>query len=182
MNFEEFKASPKGKVVGHILSDPSWQAAMVSLSKHGLPAAQAVGSEIESRVARLEETERQHVGRWIRDILAEKGWTVDVRGARVAPGNLFVRAATYAAKADDFRSELHDQLEKAAKRGATSIEINSGELHRRVGGYPGAGHRMPVCCDVMNGERQDGDDVVSRPPKGKGASLTIRYRLPREYP
>jgi 5-methylcytosine-specific restriction protein A len=179
MNFEEFKTSAKGRAVADILADSSWQAAMISLSKHGLPAAQAVGSEIESHVGGLEDTERQHVGRWIRDILAEKGWTVDTRGARVAPGNLFVRAATYAPKSGDFRDELHDQLGRAAKRGVKFVEINSGELHRNVGGYPGAGHRMPVCCEVMYAEQRTGDEVVSRPPKGKGASLTIRYQLPR---
>ena len=34
-------------------------------------------------------------------------------------------------------------------RGAGHVEINSGELHRAVGGYPGADHRMPMCCDAM---------------------------------
>jgi len=31
----------------------------------------------------------------------------------------------------------------------------------------------------MYHEQKVGDEVISRPPKGKGASLTIRYRLPR---
>jgi hypothetical protein len=31
----------------------------------------------------------------------------------------------------------------------------------------------------MYDEQKAGDEVISRPPKGKGASLTIRYRLPR---
>lgn len=80
---------------------------------------------------------------------------------------------------EEFRAELRGQLSRAERRGATHIEINSGELHRAVGGYPGTRHRMPMCCEAMYQEHKDGDEVVSRPPKGKGASLTIRYRLPR---
>ena len=55
------------------------------------------------------------------------------------------------------------------------IDIVSGDVHRAVGGYPGNNHRMPVCCEVMY-ERVKGDDeVIAAPPKGKGATLKIRY-------
>lgn len=78
-----------------------------------------------------------------------------------------------------FGVELRAQLSRAAKRGAPHVEVNSGELHRKVGGYPGAAHRMPICCDVMNTQKKPGDEVISSPTRGKGASLTIRYKLPR---
>jgi 5-methylcytosine-specific restriction protein A len=55
------------------------------------------------------------------------------------------------------------------------VDVNSGDLHRQVGGYPGRNHRMPVCCEVMYGKMKGDDAVLSAPPKGKGASLTIRY-------
>jgi hypothetical protein len=93
--FEEFKGSANGKLVGAILAEHDWQVEMVCLSKHGLPAAQAVGAEISDRVGELDDTEKQHVGRWIRDVLAEKGWKPVIKGARVAPGNYFSRAAIY---------------------------------------------------------------------------------------
>jgi hypothetical protein len=81
---------------------------------------------------------------------------------------------------DDFKSELRKQLKAAESRGASSIEINSGILHRVVGDYPDPKrHRMPVCCGAMYAEQGEGDLVLSQPDKGKGASLTIRYRLPR---
>jgi hypothetical protein len=82
---------------------------------------------------------------------------------------------------DDFRTELSAQLQQAAATGAVSVDINAGELHRAVGGYPGGDtHRMPMCCIAMYDARKVGEDeIISRPPKGKGASLTIRYRLPR---
>ncbi len=94
-SFDEFKGSPTGRTVGAILSEHDWQVEMVCLAKHGLPPAQAVGAEIAAKVGSLDDTEKQHVGRWIRDILAEKGWKPVTKGARVAPGNLFSRAAVY---------------------------------------------------------------------------------------
>jgi hypothetical protein len=79
---------------------------------------------------------------------------------------------------DEFRKEMNAQLRRAAKRGAPYVEINSGELHRSVGGYPSTNHRMPMCCEAMHGEQRAADVVISRPPSGKGATPTIRYKLP----
>lgn len=95
MTFDEFKASPKGKLVCDLLDEHDWQIEMICLSKHGLPAAQAVGAEISVRVGELDDTEKQHVGRCIRDVMAEQGWKVATKGARVAAGNYFTRAAIY---------------------------------------------------------------------------------------
>jgi hypothetical protein len=95
MTFNEFTASPKGRVIGALLDEHDWQTEMICVSKHGLPAAQAVGAEIHARVGDLDDTEKQHVGRWIRDVMAEHGWKVASKGARVAPGNYFSRAAIY---------------------------------------------------------------------------------------
>lgn len=80
---------------------------------------------------------------------------------------------------DEFRAELVAQIRRAEKAGAPHVEINSGELHRKVGGYPGPDHRMPMCCDAMYEHQRIGDEIISQPPKRKGASLTIRYKLPR---
>ena len=38
---------------------------------------------------------------------------------------------------------------------------------------------MPVCCQVMHGEMTKADEPVTAPPKGNGASVVIRCRLPR---
>lgn len=81
--------------------------------------------------------------------------------------------------ADQFRDRLNAKLREAERRGLTDLEVNSGALHRELGGYPGSNHQMPSCCDVMERERRPLDDIVSRPPSGRGASLTVRYRLPR---
>ena len=80
---------------------------------------------------------------------------------------------------EDFRRELRAQFRLAKTKGASYIEVNSGDLHRKLGGYPGQRHAMPSCCNVMNEEKGISDTVVSSPPKGRGASLTIRYKIPR---
>jgi hypothetical protein len=67
----------------------------------------------------------------------------------------------------DFRDELRAQIARAEKRGAPHVEINSGELHRAVGGYPGTDHRMPICCDVMQSERNAADEIISPAPGRK---------------
>jgi 5-methylcytosine-specific restriction protein A len=82
-------------------------------------------------------------------------------------------------KAEDFRTALAEILTSASALGFVAVDVNAGNLHRRIGGYPGSDHRMPQCCDVMRGEMSPADEVVTEPPSGQGASLTIRYRLPR---
>jgi len=83
--------------------------------------------------------------------------------------------------AEDFKLELHRMMLEAMKEGKVSVVINAGELHSRVGDYPGRDHRMPVCCEVMRTAfaRDAGDVILEEPPSGQGASLTIQYSLPR---
>lgn len=81
--------------------------------------------------------------------------------------------------AADFQAALDELLALAEQEGNLFVDVKAGELHRRVGGYPGHNHRMPTCCDVMRGAMVAGDTVLYAPPKGKGATLEIRYRLPR---
>lgn len=80
---------------------------------------------------------------------------------------------------DEFIDALNSELRAAINRGINSIDITSGDLHRKVGGYPGKNHNMPGCCDVMRKMMGPRDIVVSEPEKGKGASLVIRYFIPR---
>jgi hypothetical protein len=84
---------------------------------------------------------------------------------------------------EELRSELNAKIDRASKQSRPHIEINAGELHRIVGGYPpqeGAHHSMPSCCNVMREEMKIGNaEVVHETESGNGASLTIRYHLPR---
>jgi len=83
------------------------------------------------------------------------------------------------ATAEDFESELVALFRLAEQHQRGSIDIRAGDLHRRTGDYPGTDHRMPLCCLVMRKHMRPGDRVVAEPPRGAGASLTIRYVLPR---
>ena len=78
-----------------------------------------------------------------------------------------------------FIDALVEKFQSASASVLDYLEVNSGDLHREVGGYPGKHHRMPACCQAMYKVMAAGDTIVASPPKGKGASLTIRYRLPR---
>jgi hypothetical protein len=63
--------------------------------------------------------------------------------------------------ADEFRMEMYRMMNEAVHEGRETAEINAGELHRRVGDYPGRNHRMPVCCEVMRGAfTPDVGDVI----------------------
>ncbi|MEM3613993.1 MAG: hypothetical protein QXK91_01690 [Nitrososphaerales archaeon] len=79
----------------------------------------------------------------------------------------------------DFREELERIFQEGERKGLQYVDVISGELHRRAGGYPGRNHRMPLCCHVMRSMMQEEDEVLAEPPKGNGATLKIRYRLPR---
>ena len=84
---------------------------------------------------------------------------------------------------DNFQLELAAQVDRAVQQGRPHVEINAGELHRAVGGYPargGAAHRMPRCCNVMRDEfKRGGAEVIVAAATDDPAALTIRYSLPR---
>ena len=76
--------------------------------------------------------------------------------------------------AEDFQKELDKIFTQLP-----FIDIRSGDLHKKVGDYPGTNHRMRVCCEVMRKNMKQGDIILKQPPKGNGANLIIRYKLPR---
>jgi hypothetical protein len=79
----------------------------------------------------------------------------------------------------DFQKALDDIFQKAQQKNLREVTVKSGYLHRQVGGYPSNNHRMPVCCQVLRAAMQVGDEILSTPPEGNGASLAVRYRIPR---
>jgi 5-methylcytosine-specific restriction protein A len=78
-----------------------------------------------------------------------------------------------------FEKMLSACITKAENEGLGFVDINAGLLHTMVGGYPGRNHRMPLCCSVMRHYMTTKDTIIQSPPKGNGASLTIRYIVPR---
>jgi 5-methylcytosine-specific restriction protein A len=81
--------------------------------------------------------------------------------------------------AEDFQSALDKIFRSAQQEGKRFVDVKSGDLHRSVGGYPGPSHRIPGCCGVMKRNMKPGDDILQQPPSGEGATLTIRFKLPR---
>ena len=79
---------------------------------------------------------------------------------------------------DDFRNELHRMMYEAVKAGRPTVEISAGELHRRVGDYPGPNHRMPVCCMGMRDALalDAGDVILEEPPEWTGGHFENKVR------
>ena len=77
------------------------------------------------------------------------------------------------------RLELQTIFSEIQNEGRTSIVINSGELHRRIGGYPSRNHRIPSCCAAMRSIMQEGDIILENTLRNDGASFSIEYKLPR---
>jgi 5-methylcytosine-specific restriction protein A len=81
-------------------------------------------------------------------------------------------------KKEDFLIELTAQIERAIQQKRPHAEINAGELHRVVGGYPSKSHSMPTCCEAMKEEMERrGGIVVFKTDSGNSASYTVRYSL-----
>jgi hypothetical protein len=53
--------------------------------------------------------------------------------------------------------------------------LNAGDIHTSLGQCPGHNHRIPLCCKVMRSLMTQNDEIINEPPKGEGASLTIKY-------
>ncbi len=79
----------------------------------------------------------------------------------------------------DIQNELNNILLLAQNKSIPFVDVKSGDLHRRIGGYPSYNHRMPICCSVMKNHMKTGDIILHEPPSDQGASLIIRYKLPR---
>ena len=77
----------------------------------------------------------------------------------------------------DFQNQLTAILNAARQIGKSYVDVESGNLHRQVGGYPDSNHRMPVCCEVMRRMMRRGDSILKEPSSGPGATLLIRYMV-----
>jgi hypothetical protein len=69
---------------------------------------------------------------------------------------------------DHFREGLLAQMGRATASGRITVLINSGELYRSLGGYPGSSHGMPFCCDAMQDEMKPGDALLVERANGAG--------------
>lgn len=94
MSLHSFKHSKTGERIRPILDDADMLAAMETKSSAGRPAVEALGKDIAAAVGTLDDEEKKLVGRWVKQVLAPRGWVPDRKG-RVAAGNLFSRGTIY---------------------------------------------------------------------------------------
>lgn len=78
-----------------------------------------------------------------------------------------------------FLAVIQILLDVAEAYGQPHKDIRAGDLHTFIGGYPSPNHRMPQCNNAMRQMMLNNDTVLIEPPQGQGATLTIRYFLPR---
>lgn len=76
-----------------------------------------------------------------------------------------------------FKNEIKKLLLEAKERDEGYLEISAGRIHRNVGGYPGKNHNIPACCEAMYELKTEKDQIIQSPPKGRGATLKIRYYI-----
>ena|SRR5260221_9217266 len=66
---------------------------------------------------------------------------------------------------DQFRSEIRSQLRSAELRGAATLDINSGLVHRQLGAYPAPNnteYRFYICWAIHLPREIDVDRAVLR--------------------
>jgi hypothetical protein len=91
---KEFQASKNGRPIAELLSRQETIGSMEALSREGRPAVMALDRALPLDL-KLDDTEKKHVGRWIRDVLADRGWRPRKRkGFR--SGRVFSSGAVYA--------------------------------------------------------------------------------------
>lgn len=78
-----------------------------------------------------------------------------------------------------FSDAITALLAHAQEQGRPHVEINAGELHRQVGGYPSPDNRMQTCCASLLASMGGGDVVIFESERPDDASLTVRFALPR---
>lgn len=77
----------------------------------------------------------------------------------------------------DFDLKIVELKSISRNNGESFLKMTSEDLHKSVGGYPAKNHRMATCCKAMYDAMQTRDEIIQAPPKGRGASLTIKYFL-----
>jgi 5-methylcytosine-specific restriction protein A len=173
-----------GEVLGAILDDglhpiAAWRRYR-GLSQAELARRTGLSQVWLSRIESGGGTGSAATRRKVAEALEAPVWALDNTEERS-----FEMASNTASKAspapsyDDFRAEIDARLRAARTEGATHLELSSGEIHRAVGGYPeGGNHRMPDCCRALRDVAElHSAELVSEPPKGKGATLRFRFRV-----
>lgn len=133
MPLDQFKASALGALISPILNSEEMIRRMEAKSNSDRPAVEAIGKDIEALVGSLDDEQKKLVGRWVKEVLAPRGWRPDRKG-RVAAGNFFSRGTIYQRDIPRGRSEggvARLAAAQALVRKLAHPPMASGELIRR---------------------------------------------------
>ena len=94
LSYHDFRAGTKGRIIVALITHPDTIAEMTRRSRRREPAVAAIDRAIVDEVGRLDDTERQHTGRVVRDVLAPLGWHPTSR-KRLRASHVFASGAVY---------------------------------------------------------------------------------------
>lgn len=147
MTFDDFKQGWKGQKLAPLFTDPAVIARMEAMTRNGAPALKAIDSDVADAVGSLENVERHHVGRWVKEALTRRGWRTKIqrswRGGRVftsgtvyvpltpeAPPQPALQAPTPALAGDRYQAAI-DILRAARRPGTTPATVDDFIAERR---------------------------------------------------
>lgn len=91
--YHDFRDSPRGRTMIELARKAT--ALMQALSAEGKPAVAAIDAAVADVLGPLDNTERQHGGRIVRDQLAPLGWRPEPVRKRLRGGRAFTSGAVY---------------------------------------------------------------------------------------
>ena len=77
----------------------------------------------------------------------------------------------------DFRNKLTVILNTAKHSGKPYVDVESGNLHKELGGDSNSHHRLPIFHEVMTKMMRPGDSILKEARHGHGATMLVRYIL-----
>lgn len=94
LSYHDFCVGHKGRALAAITANATVVDDMERQSRAGEPAVAAIDAAVAAGIGALDDTERQHAGRVVRDVLARRGWR-PARRKRLRSGKVFASGAVY---------------------------------------------------------------------------------------
>jgi hypothetical protein len=57
------------------------------------------------------------------------------------------------------------------------VDVESGNLHKELGGDPNSYHKLPIFHEVMKKMMRSGDSILKESHNGDGATILVGYIL-----
>ena len=73
----------------------------------------------------------------------------------------------------DFRNKLTVILNTAKHSGKPYVDVESGNVHKELGGDPNSYHKLPIFHEVMKKMMRPGDSILKEFHNGDGATILV---------